>query len=157
MTDFPAETFPATQSFPTIRRSGSCVLPALMGVTAKNWIWLPLWEISFSFSSCTNTEIFSKCQKWTQKKAANLFRIYCSWLPLRGGGYSVVKIKEGDSTLGYRPLGCTFAKTGGAVNGGRSPFTCRWLARLDLLLSTWCFLVKNTLYWLYLDFPPVLL
>ncbi|MFR5034039.1 MAG: hypothetical protein ACLTC7_09615 [Eubacterium sp.] len=35
------------------------------------------------------------------------------------------KIKEGGSTLGYRPLGYTFAKTGGAVNGGRSPFTCR--------------------------------
>lgn len=34
-------------------------------------------------------------------------------------------IKEGGSTLGYRPLGYTFAKTGGAVNGGRSPFTCR--------------------------------
>lgn len=34
-------------------------------------------------------------------------------------------IKEGGSTLGYRPLGCIFAKTGGAVNGGRSPFTCR--------------------------------
>ena len=30
------------------------------------------------------------------------------------------KIKEGGSTLGYRPLGYTFAKTGGAVNGGRS-------------------------------------
>ena len=41
------------------------------------------------------------------------------------GGLSYKEIKEGDSTLGYRPLGCTFAKTGGAVNGGRSPFTCR--------------------------------
>ena len=29
-------------------------------------------------------------------------------------------IKEGGSTLGYRPLDCIFAKTVGAVNGGRS-------------------------------------
>ena len=29
MTDFPARTFPAARSFPTIRRFGSCVLPAV--------------------------------------------------------------------------------------------------------------------------------
>jgi hypothetical protein len=29
MTDFPARTFPAAWSFPTIRRFGSCVLPAV--------------------------------------------------------------------------------------------------------------------------------
>ena len=31
------------------------------------------------------------------------------------------KIKEGGSTLGYRPLGCLSAKTSEAVHGGRMP------------------------------------
>ena len=37
------------------------------------------------------------------------------------------------SPLDYPP-----ARTDGAVNGGRSPFTCRWLARLDLLFTGDC-------------------
>ena len=39
--------------------------------------------------SMSNTELLEICQKVGAKKAANLFRIYCSWLPLRAAGYSV--------------------------------------------------------------------
>ena len=59
-----------------------------------------------------------------QKKQQIFFRLTASCAAMGQRLFSC-KIKEGGSTLGYRPLGYTFAKTGGAVNGGRSPFTCR--------------------------------
>ena len=80
--------------------------------------WQPFW------ASLSNTELLEICQKWAQKKQQIFFRLTASCAAMGQRLFSC-KIKEGGSTLGYRPLDCTFAKTGGAVNGGRSPFTCR--------------------------------
>ena len=61
MTDFPARTFPAARSFPTIRRFGNCVLPA---------VWKKRQPFLVSLS---NTELLEICQKWAQKKQQIFF------------------------------------------------------------------------------------
>ena len=69
--------------------------------------------------------IFGNLPKMGAKKKQQIFFRLTASCAATGRRLFSCKIKEGGSTLGYRPLGCTFAKTGGAVNGGRSPFTCR--------------------------------
>ena len=65
---------------------------------------------------------------WSGFSLKETLSVACGESPPAGGvfreGEALVAlfIKEGGSTLSYRPLDCTFAKTGGAVNGGRSPF-----------------------------------
>jgi len=76
MTDFPARTFPAALSFPTIERFGSCVLPAIR----KNGNY---------FASLSNTELLKICQNG-RKKSSKSFSDLLLHVPLRGGGYSVV-------------------------------------------------------------------
>lgn len=56
----------------------------------------------------------------TKKAAIPICRFMSSWhaIPLQA------IIKEGDSTVHYRPLDCISVKSDKVVNGGRSTFTC---------------------------------
>ena len=72
---------------------------------------------AFTLASLSNTEYLEICQKWAQKKQQIFFRLTASCAATRWRLFSC-KIKEGGSTLGYRPLGYISAKAGGAVNGG---------------------------------------
>jgi len=85
---------------------------------------LPNGAGSFFWLHLPTTGGFAILPNGQQKKQQIFFRLTASCAAMGQRLFSC-KIKEGGSTLGYRPLGYTFAKTGGAVNGGRSPFTCR--------------------------------
>ena len=71
-TDFPARTFPAARSFPTIRRFGSCVLPAVWKNGSLFWLHCLIrnfWK--FAKNGC--------------KKSSKSFSDLLLRVPLRGG------------------------------------------------------------------------
>ena len=119
MTDFPAKTFPAAWSFPTIRRFRSCVLPAPRGcnpqkvnlATAVFTFHAPS-TLSLGFCQMKRADfpgysllhrLCRFCQNG-RKKSSKSFQIYCSLLPLYGGGYLVFFPSGGLSSRNFKRL-----------------------------------------------------